>query len=90
MAGEDCGCDERKEKLNQIWRYRNTKCLTEDEYQWLKEFFEQQGTVRPSGKRRIIEIYNRVFSARQGDTNCKSCIRDIVNKVRKVYETYND
>ena len=57
LAGEDCGCDERKEKLNQIWRYRNTKCLIEDEYQWLKGFFEQQGTVRPSGKRRIIEIY---------------------------------
>lgn len=90
LAGEDCGCDERKEKLNQIWRYRNTKCLTEEEHEWLKEFFEQQGTVRPSGKRRIIEIYNRIFSARQGDTNCKSCIRDIVNKVRKVYETYND
>ena len=88
LAGEDCGCEERKEALNKIWRYRNTNCLTQEEYEWLDVFFQQEGTVRPSGKRRMIEIYNRVFSARQGDTNCKSCIRDIANKMKKVYEAY--
>jgi hypothetical protein len=89
LAGEDCGCDERKEKLNEIWRYRKTNCLTESEYEWLHEFFNQEGTIRPSGKRKMIEIYNRVFNARQGDTTCKSCIRDIATKMRKVYEAYN-
>ena len=90
LAGEDCGCDERKEKLNNIWRFRKTNCLTEEEYNWLHEFFSQQGTVRPSGKRQMIKIYNRVFNTRQGDTNCKSCIRDIASKMRRVYEAYND
>ena len=90
LAGEDCGCEERKEALNKVWRYRKTKCLTESEYNWLTDFFNQGGTYRPSGKRKLFEIYNRVFSAKQGDTNCKSCIRDIVNKMRRVYETYND
>ena len=32
LAGEDCGCEERKEALNKVWRYRKTKCLTESEY----------------------------------------------------------
>ena len=32
IAGDDCGCDERKEKLNKIWSYRKPKCLTEEEY----------------------------------------------------------
>ena len=88
LAGDDCGCEERKERLNEIWRYRKANCLQEDEYQWLNDFFQQSGTVRPSGKRRLLEIYNRVFNTKQGDTNCKSCIRDIVNKMRKVYEAY--
>ena len=88
LSGEDCGCEERKEKLNEIWRYRPAKCLTETEYEWLDEFFQQEGTVRPSGKRKLIEIYNRVFNTRQGDTSCKSCVRDIANKMRKVYEAY--
>ena len=90
LAGEDCGCDKRKESLNKIWRYRNTNCLTESEYEWLSDFFAQGGTYRPSGKRKLFTIYNRVFNARQGDTTCKSCIRDIVNKMRKVHEAYND
>jgi len=90
LAGEDCGCEERKEKLNQIWRYRKTNCLLENEYKWLDNFFKQEGTVRPSGKREMIKIYNRVFNTRQGDTNCKSCIRDIAIKMKKVYEAYNN
>ena len=90
ILGEDCGCDKRKESLNKIWRYRNTNCLTESEYEWLTGFFAQGGTYRPSGKRKLFTIYNRVFNARQGDTTCKSCIRDIVNKMRKVHEAYND
>ncbi len=90
LAGEDCGCEERKEALNKIWRYRKTNCLTEQEYNWLHNMFKQPGTIRPSGKRKMIEIYNRVFNARQGDTNCKSCIRDIANKMKKVYLAYHD
>lgn len=39
LAGEDCGCDKRKESLNKIWRYRKTNCLTEAEYEWLSDFF---------------------------------------------------
>lgn len=89
LAGEDCGCEERKEKLNQVWRYRRTECLKEEEYNFLKDLYDAPGTLRPSGKRRMIEIYNRIFNARQGDTNCKSCIRDIASKLKRVYQTYD-
>ncbi len=42
VAGEDCGCEERKKKLNELFPYRNTNCLTEEEYTWLNE-------LRPNG-----------------------------------------
>ena len=32
IAGEDCGCDERKEKLNDLFPYKNPQCFTEEEY----------------------------------------------------------
>ena len=38
LAGEDCGCEERKEKLNKLFRYKKPLCLTEEEYHWLDEF----------------------------------------------------
>ena len=36
LAGEDCGCDERKEKLNEMFRYRKPECLTESEFDLIK------------------------------------------------------
>jgi len=35
LAGDDCGCEERKAKLNSLWRYTQPKCLQEDEHEWL-------------------------------------------------------
>ena len=37
LAGEDCGCDERKDKLNNIFPYYRPNCLTEDEYNYIGE-----------------------------------------------------
>ena len=30
IAGDDCGCDDRKEKLNKIFPYNKPECLEED------------------------------------------------------------
>ena len=35
----DCGCDERKEKLNALFPYRKPNCLSEEDYNYLKDFF---------------------------------------------------
>ena len=32
LAGEDCGCDERQERLNRVFKYKNPECLNEQEY----------------------------------------------------------
>ena len=32
LLGEDCGCEERKEKLNKLFPYAKPKCLTEEEF----------------------------------------------------------
>ena len=31
--GWDCGCDARKEKLNQMFPYKKINCLTEEDYE---------------------------------------------------------
>ena len=89
VLGEDCNCDERKKKLNAMFPYRNTNCLTEEEYQWLNETqVLKQNTFKPSEQTRIIQIYNRVFNLRQEPTSCASCFRDIVVKLSKVLDEY--
>lgn len=91
LAGDDCGCDERKEKMNKLFpsAYK-ADCLQEDEYKWLDNWFKQdKGVMKPTEQKDMLVIYNRVFSARQQFTNCSSCLRDIMNRMRKVYEAYD-
>ena len=91
ILGEDCGCDERKAKLNSLWRYTQPKCLQEDEHEWLNEWYtKRRETMRPSDQRRMLEIYNRIFDTNQQATQCSSCLREINTKMFKVYETYED
>jgi hypothetical protein len=89
VLGEDCNCEERKKKLNELFPYRNTNCLTEEEYIWLNESgVLTQQTFRPTEQTRLIAIYNRVFNLRQEPTSCASCFREIVLKMQKVFEEY--
>ena len=97
LAGDDCGCDERKEFLNKIWR-RNPNCLEEHEYKWLAEFMAEHWDndterwckgANHHDKVKLIKIYNRVFKVKQGTgTTCSSCVRDIADKMKQVYEAY--
>jgi len=89
LAGDDCGCEERKAKLNELWRYTKPKCLQEDEHKWLDEWYARKSeTMKPSEQREMLTIYNRVFSTNQQPTQCSSCLREINTKMFKIYETY--
>ena len=91
LAGDDCGCEERKQKLNDLWRYTQPKCLQEDEHKWLDEWYTKRSeTMKPSEQRVMLGIYNRIFNAKQTPTQCSSCLREINNKMMKIYETYDN
>lgn len=90
VVGDDCGCDERKEKLNEIFPYNKPLCLEEDEHAFLSEWFSKnRNTIRPTEQRRLIEIYNRVLRYDKKPTSCASCFKEVVNKLKKYFEAYN-
>ena len=90
VAGEDCGCDERKDKLNKIFNYKKLQCIPEDDYVYLTDFFAlAKGKVNHNQKVRMIEIYNFAFNANEKTTtSCSPCIAGIVNKLKKYLEVY--
>jgi hypothetical protein len=91
IAGEDCGCDERKKKLNELFPYRKANCLTEEEYLILEDFFVKgSGEIKPSTQKSLLTVYNRVLNLRQEPTSCSSCWRNIINQLKKVYNQYKD
>lgn len=92
ILGEDCGCDDRKKKLNELFpRWRNPQCLQEEEYNWLKKWFsEPRGKMKSVEQQAMLKIYNRVFKTNQRLTTCSSCLRDINQRMNKIYIAYKE
>lgn len=91
VMGEDCGCEERKEKLNKLFPYRKPECLLKDEYEYLKEWYSTpRYSLKPTEQKEILKIYNRVFKVNMQPTSCGSCLRDVMNKLDLLYNQYKD
>jgi hypothetical protein len=89
-TGLDCGCEARKEKLNKLFPYKKAECLTDEDSEWLSNFFSTTNNqLTPKQQNRIIDIYKNVFNQIIQPSNCGSCWRDRVNELIKVYETQN-
>ena len=89
--GWDCGCDARKEKLNQLFPYRKINCLNEEDYAYLKEWFSvDRYQISILEQRKLTEIYSNVFEINLEQTSCDSCWRDYIAQIRKVYLEYKE
>ena len=92
IAGEYCGCEERKEKLNKMFSYRKVLCLTESEYSYLDNFYKENlPSVKPSQQKELFKIHDRIFQLkRPSETSCADCIRQMVSSLKRVYDNYNE
>jgi hypothetical protein len=91
LLGEDCGCDERKAKLNELFPYRKALCLEENEFSYLNEWFSKNtDRVTPIEQVELFKIHSRVFQVRNELTSCPSCVLERINDLRKVYNQYKD
>ena len=93
LLGEDCGCEERKIKLNQMFPSQKPLCLEEEEYNFLTEYFEKDSNiVKIQEQRDLLKIYNRVFRQKNAreTSSCASCVREMVSKLRRLYKEYED
>ena len=94
IAGEDCGCNERKDKLNKLFPYRQPLCMTEAEYNWWTDFRKANPvTLSPMESNEIAKIWSRVFQSRRIQKPCSCNPRawqDMINELTKVYETYQE
>ena len=90
ILGEDCGCQERKEKLNKLFPYKKPECLTEDEFKYLDKYFtESKSTVHPKTQEKLLKIGNRIFHQKMSMTSCTSCFKkNLHDQLHKVYKEY--
>lgn len=99
IAGEDCGCDERKENLNEFGKKITDKLrtafvtkplpLTLEEYEYIKSVTDKNPRVLQ--KDEVIEFYkihNRVFRTNQEITGCDDCVKKVYGKIRQLVKIY--
>jgi len=89
-TGLDCGCDERKEKLNKLFSYnRNINCLTEKDYNSLTELVDpKKNTLTPEEQKVVSDIYYNVFNYRLELSSCGSCWAGKIKELKQVYDQY--
>ena len=91
LLGEDCGCDERKAKLNELFPYRKMLCLEENEFTYLDEWFSKNtDIVRPIEQIELFKIHSRVFQVRNELTSCPTCVAERIADLRIVYNQYKE
>jgi len=87
VTGYDCGCNERKEYLNAKFpNFKNVNCLSELDYTFLTEFFENNLELTPILKTALNEIYIRSFDINLEIEGCPSCWRDYVSNLKQIYD----
>ena len=88
ITGLDCGCNERKEKLNKLFPYRKTECLNETDYNALGIILKQN-EITPEDQKILSDIYFNVFKHRLKLSNCSSCWKGKVDELKRVYNEYD-
>lgn len=87
-TGIDCGCEERKQKLNEMFRSKKvTECPTIDELEFI-ESIRDKVHIRNYENLKLTEIHNRVFGLNGKVTGCASCVKEKIKQLTAVYNAY--
>ena len=88
--GKDCGCDKRKEKLNNVrMRFPVVRCFTEQQYNDWTKFISRSDKNSVTRKQQtdvIIPIYKQLFARQLKPMSC--CVKPYIDEIQRVYEKY--
>lgn len=87
---KSCGCEERKIKLNEMFRYEKPECFNEEDFNIVRDAVEtkkRKFTIEEQEK--FVDIYTRVFPKLKRP-NCTTCSfkNEVYDRLVKMYNTY--
>ena len=89
LGFDDCGCDERRKKWNKKFSFGKPECFTEDEYNYLTNFFNTlKNKVEYGDRKRVYEIYNRVFKSKALPSRCTACFNEKTKRLKELLNEY--
>lgn len=90
---EDCGCDERREQLNKIFKYkRKPLWLTKDEFKWFTEFNKRANKHKLTREDQIFiaDTHSRVFQYQLKKYPCTCTPQVYTGYFKELMKIYNN
>ena len=82
---DDCGCNERKQKLNKLrFRFPVVRCFTEEQHNQWTSHRKLHVWTREQQINVLIPIYKHLFSRQLKPQSC--CLDQFIKEIDKVYE----
>ena len=95
--GKDCGCDDRKQKLNAMFPIRQpaVRCLTQSQHDQYAKFVESRTLdkiIEREHAKLLIDLTAWVFATQHNindfGSNCGGCGKKLLKMVKKLDEVY--
>ena len=91
LGADDCGCAKRAEDLNKLFPNRALNDLSNEDFDYLTEFFKaKKSSVSSKEQRELVGIFNRVFNAKRKVSNCSPCVANLTRDLKKIYGAANN
>jgi hypothetical protein len=88
--GVDCGCESRKEWLNERFRYKNIQCLTDDQAARVDTSWFEGSKLDGDSQTAIARLHAEVFNHKYHKP-CTCSPREWmrwINEIKEMYESY--
>ncbi len=95
VGKDDCGCDERQEKLNKMFPYKteereydkNSPMHLKQEILCVWQKIKDGQAPDVETKKRFVELYNTIYKTKyKPTTNCGSCLHTMWKGIKSLYE----
>ena len=88
--GDECGCEDRRQRLNQMFPYKTITQMTPEHLALFETVIQPAYRGRTLTKTQADEfylLYEEVFNERKPRTNCSTCNKNMYLELLKVYES---
>tara|TARA_R110002167_G_scaffold6795_9_gene32105 strand:+ start:818 stop:1192 length:375 start_codon:yes stop_codon:yes gene_type:complete len=89
--GDDCGCDERRDRLNKMFPSRKVEQMNEEQIVFFRDVLQVKYRTHANLGRdvgdKFYQLYQDVFGVKKKKTSCSSCNKNMYIELLKVYES---
>ena len=98
VLGVDCGCDERREKLNNLLPRgrKQVRCMTDEEYTEYGLFMNtrKQGRLEADEVKYLMSLYTKIYNRKWAKVRCTQCalkgrVKEAMADLDRTYNNHN-